>query len=317
MQDITLQINLSPGDVNYAGLTVPALVGNHAGIKKRLLVVDCCRPQKTKLIDPDIKYPVNIFNQNVEHITEISEQLLKGNIVTDVYYLKPGDKLFDHLSKKYLSGLYKCTHSAGGTANMSYWAGIELPETNHVLHYDGDILLYQKNGYEWCYEAINLLSKNPDSLFAVPRLCPPVLNQAIDSPSLQEGRPLETYADFWKNDWFSTRHFLVDKRKLNKFLPLVTGKLMLELLIRKYSFRAFPFDPEIILFKSLAGRRGKRIILKNTDAWILHPQEKPQLFLAILPQIIAAVTQGKTPGVQRGYENINTQAWKAYFEKHD
>lgn len=57
MNDITLQVNLSAGDVNYAALTVPALVQQHADIKKRLLVVDCCRPQKSRIMDPDVKIP--------------------------------------------------------------------------------------------------------------------------------------------------------------------------------------------------------------------------------------------------------------------
>jgi len=314
-ENITLQINLSPGDVNYAGLTVPALVKQHPDIGKRLLVVDCCRPQKTKLVNPDTKYPLAAFNENVERITAISNALLKNKTVTDVYYLKPGDGLFKHLAKKYLNNVYDCTHGAGGTANMSYWAGMELPETRYVLHYDGDMLLYQKPGYLWYHEALDYLANDAKNIFAVPRLCPPVNYPIIDAPSLHEGRPFEALENYWKNDWFSTRHFLFDKQKLAPFLPLVRGQLMLELLLRKYGRRAFPLDPEIVLFRSVGGRGGKKIILKNTDAWLLHPATKPQAYLNLLPQLIEAVTNGKTPDVQRGNENINLEAWMNYFEK--
>jgi hypothetical protein len=315
MHNTTLQINLSPGDVNYANLTVPALINHHRNIKDRLLVVDCCRPQKTKLVDPDTKYPLNIFQQNVERITAISEQFLKSGLVTDVYYLKPGDILFKHLSKKYLNGVYDCTHGAGGTANMGYWAGIELPRTKYVLHYDGDIILYQKPGYFWHEDALGYLNEAEDNVFATPRLCPPLAGAAIDMPSIQEGRPYTSHPGYWKNDWFSTRHFLADKEKLDRYLPLVRGKLRMELFVRKYGRRAFPLDPEIVLFRSLPPRGGRKITLKSLDAWITHPLNKPQSFLDILPQMISTVAEGKYPDEQRGHENIIPDAWINYLGK--
>lgn len=313
LHDITLQINLSPGDIGYAELTVPALVLNHPEINNRLLVVDCCRPQKTMLINPDTKYPLPVFQEKVDRIVEISDQLLRKGLVTEVYYLRPGDNIFNSLSKKYLGGLYNCTHSAGGTANMSYWAGIDLPQTKYVLHYDGDIILHQKKGHFWTKEAISYLENSKDALFAVPRLCPALKHFIPDLPSLHEGRPFESFENYWKNDWFSTRHFLVDKERFNNLLPLVKGRLKLELLLRKYANRAFPFDPEIVLFKALAPLEIKKIILKNTVSWITHPQDKSEMFLEILPKIIDAVTKGNFPEEQRGHENIVLDAWINYF----
>jgi len=48
------------------------------------------------------------------------------------------------LSKKYLSGITKQTHYFRGTALMSYFAGIDVPNNRYVLHYDDDVLCYQK-----------------------------------------------------------------------------------------------------------------------------------------------------------------------------
>lgn len=312
MNEVTLQINLSAGDINYAALTVPALVKHHQDIKNRLLVVDCCRPQKTKIVDPDIRFPKEKFEQRVKQIVSISERLLNANIVTQVYYLWPGNSIIDELSKKYLRGLYKTTHSAGGTGNMSYWVGLELPETKYVLHYDGDILLYQRPGYSWVNEAIELLDQRPEAVFAVPRLCPPVIGQdtrTSDIPSLHEGRPLKNFSDHWENDWFSTRYFLCDRNKLKGYLPLVRGMVMIELLLRKYGRRAFPIDPEILMFKSMAPRKAKRIILKNQNAWTIHPVDKSDFFIKALPNIISLTESGITPTKQHGYEDMQLQSW--------
>jgi len=311
--NITLQINLSAGDINYAIHTVPALVEQHRDIEKRLLIVDCCRPQRTKLVDPEIKFPQEKFQKKVQTIIDISKELLEKRVVTDVYYLWPDDKLINTLSEKYLCGLYKTTHSAGATGNMSYWAALEIPDTRYVLHYDGDILLYQKTGYSWVNEAIECMNKYPQAVMTVPRLCPPV--GGASAPSLHEGRPYKSFDDHWENDWFSTRHFLCDKYILRQYLPLVRGKLMFELLLRKYGRRAFPLDPEIVLFKSLSPRKAKRIILKNNNAWIMHPVDKSAEFVNVLPRIIPLIQQGIYPPAQAGYEDMKLSSWLAMLKE--
>ncbi|WP_443938108.1 hypothetical protein [Pedobacter sp. MW01-1-1] len=312
IQDITLQINLSPGDIDYAETTIPALIKSHENISNRLIIADCCRPQKTKLLDPDIKHPIDQFNKKVEQLINICNKFLANNLVTHVYFLFPDDPLIDKLSSKYLNGIYKTTHAAGGTANMSYWAAIEIPKTRYILHYDGDILLYQKQNYFWFNEAKNLLEKNSNCIIAVPRLCPPVSTNQ-DVPSLNEGRPFLSESDFWINDWFSTRIFLLDKEKLQDYLPLVRGKILLELLVRKYAQRAFPLDPEIIMFKSIGKRNGRRLILKNENSWILHPSEKGKLFNDNIGQILEYVRLNKYPAEQQGNEELLISEWIKYI----
>lgn len=311
MDDVTLQINVSPGDINYAALTIPALVANHLDIKERLLIVDCCRPQKTKLIDPDREFPIHIFNKKVKKIIEISKQLLKDKIVSEVIYLYPNDPLFKEISKKYLNNQYNCTHSAGGTANMSYWAGIELSKTKFVLHYDGDMILYQKKGYSWAEEALNLMETEKNVIIAVSRLSPPIPNS--DLTLFYEGRQSTSFGKYWLDDWFSTRHFLLNKDKFQNFLPLVRGKIILELLLRKYGRRAFPIDPEILLFKSLGSRGCKRLILKNENAWVTHPYDKPDRYIAIIKDMIYEISNGAFPEAQQGYENIDLDAWEKFI----
>ena len=311
--DITLQINLSPGDINYAHLTVPALVEKHSAIKKRLLVVDCCRPQKTKLVDPDKKFPEQEFYKRVERIIEIANTFKRDGLFEDIYFLKKDDPLINELSKKYLRGIYATTHSAGATANMSYWAGIELVKTKYILHYDGDLLFYQKPGYFWVEDALKYLKENEKVVTAIPRISPPVNDQTFDLPSLHEDLENFSASKYWLNDFLSTRHFLMDKDKLKDYFPLLRGKFLLEIFIRKYGRRAFPRDPEIVLFKAISSRGGKRMILKNPDAWIIHPDKKNQVFLDILPQMMEVVSKGMCPEKQKGYININVEAWADYL----
>jgi hypothetical protein len=313
LEEVTLQINISPGDINYAQLTVPELVKKHENIAQRLLVVDCCRPQKTKILHPDIKFPIDIFNQKVEKIISIAEDFKKQGLFTQVRYLKPHDDLFNLLAKKYLRNLYNCTHSAGGTANMSYWAAIELPQTRYVLHYDGDLIMYQKDGYSWVEKALEMLKFNESAFSIVPRLCPPLEDKNFDLPSLHEGRTNKSHQHYWTNDFFSTRHFMLDKRRFESYFPLVQGKVWIELLLRKYGGRAFPIDPEMLIFKSTSPRGGKRMVMKSENAWFIHPTDKPHDYIQLLPQIIKCVNENKCPKAQLGHENINLNAWQEFL----
>ena len=324
MNDVTLQINLSPGDIAYAGLTVPLLVNAHQTIANRLLVVDCCRPPKSGILDPDLKFPLEAFNEKVFRLKELAALLEQQCAFTQVVYLEPGLGLYNEVSRKYLNGLYQHTHTAGGTGNMSYWAGIELTKTKYVLHYDGDMLVYQRGDFDWVAEGVKVLATRQQVISVTPRLCPPTPRSG-DAPSLHEGRPLQSHEEYWVNDWFSTRCFLLDTAKLSTCLPLVKGAVYWEIfgkkLLRvlpnhpKLKYRlSYPPDPEILFFKRFAKLGLKRAILKHTGFWALHPLTKPRAFVEMLPSMIECMGREDIPESQRGYEDVQIEAWVRFLK---
>lgn len=311
----TFQVNISPGDDKYAAINVRELAKYHLHIPSRLLVVDCCKPQKTKLVDPVKRFPEPAFSKRVENMCLLAEQLKNEGLFTDVYFIRPGDKLLKELAKKYLNNIVHTTHGAGGTAQMSYWAAIELVNTRYVLHYDGDMFFYQECGYEWWQEAAAIMDKDEHYLFAAPRFAAPT-PLAGDMPGLYKSKMITVKEGYWEHKWFSTRIFLTDKEKLGKELPLVKGKLMMELLLRKLPFRAFPLDPEIIIFKRLClAKHYRRIILQSKKAWSMHPLDKSGPFINMVPGMWDAVKQNKYPEGQGGWEDIVTEAWENYLKK--
>jgi hypothetical protein len=310
----TLQVNISAGDIAYAMVTVRQLALNHLAIPNRLLVVDCCRPQRTKLVNPEIRFPEPLFSKKVDQICAIAEQLMEEQLFTDVYYLRPGDEFFKLLSKKYLNGIIHKTHGAGATAQMSYWAAIELVKTRYIIHYDGDLFFYQENGYEWWHDAVAMMDTEPLALFAIPRHAPPS-DETGELPTFAEGTEIVTKNGYWLHNWFSTRMFLLDKGRLQHELPVVNGKVKWQLLLRKLPFRAFPLDPEIILFRRLGMEKGyRRIILQSEKAWLLHPLEKSKKFFNLLPLINESIQQNKVPKMQKGREDILMEAWESFLD---
>jgi hypothetical protein len=316
MKNTTLQINLSPGDISYAHLTVPLLVESHrSDVDEVLAIVDCCRPQKTKVVDPDQRFPEQEFNRKIENISSIAEDLKTQGYLDRIVYLYPGNSLQPLLSRKYLGGWINLTHDYGGCALMSYLAAFETTMTRYLIHYDADMLLYQAPGYDWSIEARTFMDKQQNAVAASPRISPPFSHHLNinDAPSCHEGRPLTCVEGGWRNDWFSTRCFLMDKEKLDGYLPLIQGGLLLETLAVKYLNRGYPRSPEIMLFKRIANAGGWRLNLNSEKSWLLHPATKPPQYLELLPQIQASVLRGEVPLEQKGYADIKLAAWEQFL----
>ncbi len=316
MHDVTLQINLSPGDINYALITVPTLVNAHRSyVDETVAIVDCCRPQKTKIVDPKSRFGEPEFSQRVEKICAIAEELKIKGYLDKIIYLRPGNSLQPILSRKYLGNLVKETHDYGGCALMSYLAAFEVTTTRYLIHYDADMLLYQAPDYDWSTEARKFMDKDSKAVAASPRISPPFSKEKNlpDAPSVHEGRPFIPVEGGWRNDWFSNRCYVIDKDKLFSYLPLIQGSLLLETLLVKYLNRGYPRSPEIMLFKRVGGAGGWRLNLKSEKAWLLHPATKPSDYIELLPKIQKAVLQGRVPVEQRGYADINLSAWKDFL----
>lgn len=319
MHNVTLQINLSPGDTKYASITVPALAKSHRDhVDEILAIVDCCKPQKTKIVNPEQRFPEPLFSQRVEKIRAITEDLKRQGYVDRIVDLTPGNSLQAIIARKYLGNWVNETHDYGGCALMSYLAAFEVSHTRYLLHYDADMLLYQSLNYDWSVEARYLMEKAPKAVAASPRISPPFSQekQLPDAPSLHEGRPLTSVEGGWRNDWFSTRCYLIDQEKLSTYLPLIQGNILGETLVRKYLKRGYPRSPEIMLFQRIGRAGGWRLNLKSENAWLLHPATKPSRYLELLPQIKDSVLEGKVPVEQRGFADIKLSKWELFLNKN-
>jgi hypothetical protein len=120
---VTLQISLSAGDLRHAELTVPSLVKAHrASVERVLFVVDCCKPQRTKIVDPEKRFPEPEFSRKVEAICALAKRWEKEDLCTDLFLLQPESELIPVLRSKYLGNIVKGTHDYGGCGLLSYLA---------------------------------------------------------------------------------------------------------------------------------------------------------------------------------------------------
>ncbi len=315
MSDLAFQINLCPGDLAYAELTVPRLVRAHPEAAERLLVVDCCRPQATRIVNPGQRFPAPVFAERVATIKALAERWRQAGLFDRVEYLEPGSTRFAPLARRYVRPWMTETHDYGGCAFMAYWAALDLPRHRFVLHYDADMVLCQRPDCDWATQAVARLEADSDIIAAAPRPSPPgwAASPDDDAPSRHEGRPFVRIAGGWLNDWFSTRCFLFDRERLAGCLPLIGVAAGLYWRCRRLVRRGYPPAPEIVLFRRLARRRLRRLNLADENAWLLHPGEKPADFPAILPRLLESIDAGRLPPGQRGRTEIDFALWRSFL----
>jgi hypothetical protein len=318
--DVSLQINLSGGDVAYATTTVPRLVAAHRkNVSEVFLVVDCVRPQRTQMIDPDVKFPPEQFQARVDRIREIAEGFLSQGVVDRVVFVNEGDPRIRQLLRKYVGWPIHETHDCYGVGLVSYLYGFDEALTRFLLHYDADMLLYQAPGYDWVLQGRDVLLSDTSGIAATPRVSPPFADQLQrqDSISLHESDAYSEARDgYWRIGWFSARCFLIDLERLRLWLPLLGWRdpaYLAEILARRWLVRGYPPPTEVLVHRRAERTKAFRLDLMTQRCFVLHPNDKSDRFLALLPRISDAVADGVVPDAQRGMENILVDEWAAFF----
>jgi hypothetical protein len=313
---LTLQITLAAVDLPYAKHIVQALARSHrAACREILLTIDGCKPQKTKQADPDVRCAEPRFTQDVEALRAQAESLVRQGTIDRVVYLAPGDPWLAEITRKYSGRWIPETHDYGGRPITGYWAGVEAARTRYVIHYDGDMFLCQDPGFDWAAYAIPFLDRQPNAVSASPRLTAPYASRIPygDSASSHEGVALAPVEGGWKQFFFSTRVFLIDRQKLERYLPLGRGRALVEQLAVKALRRGFPRSAEKMYWTTVGGAGGYRLVLSTEKAWVLHPPWKPPHYAALVPAILESVAQGRVPDAQLGKTEIQLDAWQAFL----
>jgi hypothetical protein len=225
--DVTLQINLSGGDVGYCEWTVPALVATHRpDVQEIVVVVDCCRAQSTPVFHPDTRSSRAQFDERLGRLAAICERWRARGLVDRCELVESDGARLASLNQKYCGEATRRTHDHRGHAFSAYFAGWDTARTRYVAHFDADVLLHQGNGYSWVRAAVAALEQTPRALAASPRIAPPfddashmVRVDGHNSGWLPAWR-LDGAPHGWESEWFSTRCHLIDRRRLGAVLPL-------------------------------------------------------------------------------------------------
>jgi hypothetical protein len=253
----------------------------------------------------------------IAELRDRTEQLLEAKVVDRVVDVNYDPDYRDRVYAKHFGSRIRQTHNYKGYPILGTIFTIEEAQSDYMLHFDSDMLLYQNPDYSWIAESMRLMEKHPEIMSLRPLTGPP-----RKDGSLYQIFPYEKDPDgFYKFKFFGSRVYLLNRRGFERLLPLpiiwrsyrrewlnrlpVTWQTKLNYLTGKGKLDSW----EIMVSQKLEETDYFRGVLANPQAWTLHPKDRSPAFIKALPQIIQKLEAGGYPPQQAGYYDLQSELW--------
>jgi hypothetical protein len=302
----TLSITSARPDAPFLDLMVRHIVKklNYPFIEK-VLVMDTAPLARRYLKDKSLV--------SVEEFKSIGNKLLKDGIISRVDFPDYSNNAKKSIYSKHLRANRWETHDFRGTQVLGTMQQIEKAEGEFFLHFDSDVLIYQKDSFNWIRECIKILDEIPEVIVALPRPGPPGETKAIH----QEFSKYEyDKRGFYKFNFITSRRFLIKKEKFNQILPFAPlfmswKRRFLSEITRQSSL----LNWEQMASEAIKNTSFFRADLETSDAWTLHAPDHGMEFCRLLPAIIRHIESGEYPLDQAGHYDLKLESW-GNFIKH-
>ena len=268
---------------------------------RRVLVVDTAPLGRRYARRPNIGSP--------EDLLRCCRELVSSGLIDAIAPIDYSPAFRRRMYRKHFAGPMRQTHSSGGYPILGSVFAVEESRADYLVHFDSDIMLYQAPGYNWVEEGIKLVQEHPDLLAVLPRSGPPAPDDRLRQQE-ETGEPYERDPrGLFAFHTFTSRVFLMDRRRFERILPL-RPRLPLVPLLRNYltSYNTMP-EWEVMVGYRLREVGMIRADLATPRAWTLHPDDRGDRFEQALPRILARVEAGDYPPEQGGRYDLVLDRW--------
>ena len=247
---------------------------------------------------------ISELNQKIEALQKQSH----FNIIETAY----NTKRIKQANKLQFGHGFSETHCFRGYPIYGSFKQFLETDSKYVLHLDSDMIFYEANGFSWIKEGVRIMEENPDILCVLPKGGPPTndgsLNQGTTSYQTDKNRGLYLFKNF------TSRHYLIHRERFLSLLPLKPLWLSWREPIKSRGFgNGKMLCWETMVENVLENSNMWRGDLMTDQAWSLHPGDRSELFLSLLPSIIKKVQIGLYPPTQAGYFDLMVEAWDSFL----
>lgn len=297
-------------DISFMMHTLPHLVRmSNFPFQEKVLAIDTAPLSGEKVHRPGIG--------TMEDLHACTEALLAQGVVDRLVDFNYDPHYRARLYRKHFGSALSCTHNYKGYPILGSIFKIEECQSDYMVHFDSDMMMYQEPGSSWIAEAIALMENNPKIMFARPLAGPPTEDGQLLPPVKAEFNP----QGFYKFKNFGSRLYLVNCKRFEQLLPLPIiwrdyrqswlddlpegMKTALNLLTGRGKLDSW----EIMVSRQLQQSDYFRINLTNPKAWTLHPKDRSPAFLQALPSLLERIESGDFPPRQAGFYDLISDLW--------
>ena len=315
-------------DVKFLEITIPHLVRmSKYPFVEKVIAIDTKPLSGHKTLYPDIG--------SIRELFSICNKLKKMGVIDDVYEIDYSKTYRRSIYKKHLNcPSLKTTHNYKGYPVLGSMFSMDMAKGEYFLHYDSDMLLYQREGFSWIEKGIEILEENPEVLWVRPQAGPQGRRKNY---YLDQCKARKMPAGYYRlNDSFASRCFLVHKKRFESILPLgliwwsedreeiaryyrhSPHKYLLRRIgeaYNRFTKRGETESWEIIVEGRMKEKNMIRADIADNNAWTLHPAARGESFIRLLPEITNRVEKGWYPPKQEGEFDLEFDAWKKELNK--
>ncbi|MEL7501530.1 MAG: hypothetical protein AAFN18_03600 [Cyanobacteria bacterium J06554_6] len=307
----SLSIMVARTDIPFMMETIPHLVRTaHYPFSEKVLFIDVAPLSGEKRNRPGIG--------TMEQLRENCAQLKAAGIVDRLVDMEYSDEYRQRVYRKHFGANLKPTHNWKGYPILGTIFSLEETTGDYVVHFDSDMLQYQKPGHSWIQEGMALMEQRSDIIFVRPLSGPPqadgTLHQRVD---------YEPDDGFYRFKFFGSRCYLLNRQRFDHFLPIPVLWMgykrpwLKQLPPRALTWlnhrtgRGFLDSWEVMVSRKLEQTHYWRATLANPDGWTLHPIARGPEFIDNLTTIIQRIEAGDYPPKQAGHYDLDLDLWLA------
>jgi hypothetical protein len=283
----SMVVLVGPGDIEFfRHITAHLKRTAHFQFSETFLVLDTMRRHKS------------------EALVATARAMQAANEIDRYVELEPHMNII--LAHKHFAEAPKRLRDNRGIPLFGWIAGMENATAEYLFHSDSDILIHSAANFSWVKAAIDVMENDPSIMFVMPLAGPPNLYGLLG----QKIAPVIDEAGNYRFKTFSSRHYVVNRRRFEKLLPLppVHASKRQKLFMAlggPSSLRAW----EKHVGLALASSAFFRIHLSDRRAWALHCKDHGPRWRENLPAIMAAVERGEFPRPQAGHYDLRLEDW--------
>lgn len=238
---------------------------------------------------PSRKYPAG--SPATAKLLDTAHAMLSAGEIDAVFSTA---ELTDEIEAKHFGHELKRKRDFRGIPLLGWAIGIEHAPTNFICHFDSDILMHASDQYSWVSAALQQLANDPSIMFVAPAGGPP-LNGSVN--------PV-------RRKIFSSRRFVVDRRRLSALLPLPARHNSWKRRLLMYLGGESSYWPwEAHVDAAISQSNFSNMWLGDHRAWFLHSPDHGERWKSVLDQLVADCEAGRFPVEQIGKGELGLDAW--------
>jgi len=299
MKNITLSLMVARTDVLWIRPMLEHLCRAHRDSVNKIVVFADTAP-----LGPGYRNRPGVGT--MEQLYAILDKAKHDGFIDEVKDISYDVKVRKDIYRRHFGYDIGVTHDFRGYPILGSIYTFENAGSDLVLHFDTDVLFYQKKGTNWLNEAVDLLESREDIMFVAPHPGPPMSSGELKQRHV-------TYSkenSFFKFKQFSSRVFLMSNNKFQKVLPMKPQYISWKRRVwQNLTGKSACWNWEIFVSEKLKVSEFYRADLRNTDYWTLHTPDHGPDFVKNLPEIIRKVESGWFPESQAGDYDMILKDW--------